>query len=55
MVGVPLPDWLMNIGNQMAKRDKIFGGEPPNHVLINEYEPGGGIMVSVTFLLTVHR
>ena len=43
MVAVPLPDFLSSIGNKMAKHG-IFEGVPPNHVLINEYHPGGGIM-----------
>ncbi len=43
MVAVPLPDFLASIGNKMAKNG-LFEGVPPNHVLINEYQPGGGIM-----------
>jgi alkylated DNA repair protein alkB family protein 6 len=44
MVAVPLPEFLSSIGNKMANQHKIFDGVPPNHVLINEYNPGGGIM-----------
>jgi hypothetical protein len=45
MVSVPLPDWLLKLGTRMAKESGVFDGYIPNHVLVNEYLPGGGIMV----------
>jgi alkylated DNA repair protein alkB family protein 6 len=47
MVQENLPNWLTEIGKKMALQSKIFGGKLPNHVLINEYQSGGGIMVFI--------
>eukprot|EP01116_Phalansterium_solitarium_P011755 TRINITY_DN27525_c0_g1_i1.p1 TRINITY_DN27525_c0_g1~~TRINITY_DN27525_c0_g1_i1.p1 ORF type:complete len:242 (-),score=78.24 TRINITY_DN27525_c0_g1_i1:282-1007(-) len=43
MVAVRLPEFLARLGQRMAG-DGVFDGEPPNHVLVNEYAPGQGIM-----------
>jgi len=40
MVPVKLPSWLDPICNKLGKDFNLFGGKIPNHVLINEYEPG---------------
>lgn len=48
MVSEPLPPWLEEYANRLGKLG-IFEGAPggrPNHVLINEYLPGQGIMVA---------
>jgi alkylated DNA repair protein alkB homolog 6 len=45
MVAVPLPDWLQSLGERLRDEFDAFGdGESPNHVLLNEYSPGDGIM-----------
>ena len=40
----PLPPWLEAYAARLGDLG-IFGGARPNHVLINEYRPGEGIMV----------
>lgn len=47
LLGAPLPAYLTNPVVQRFKDLGIFDGTPhqqPNHVLINEYRPGEGIM-----------
>eukprot|EP01118_Nematostelium_gracile_P008274 TRINITY_DN2741_c0_g1_i1.p1 TRINITY_DN2741_c0_g1~~TRINITY_DN2741_c0_g1_i1.p1 ORF type:complete len:156 (-),score=40.81 TRINITY_DN2741_c0_g1_i1:26-493(-) len=44
MIPVALPSWMKQLGTRMAKESGIFGGEEPNHVLVNEYLGAGGIM-----------
>jgi hypothetical protein len=44
MVSEPLPPWLAAYAARLAALG-LFGGAAPNHVLINEYLPGQGIMV----------
>lgn len=39
----PLPDWLNQLHDRFYKELGIFK-KPPNHVLINEYKVGQGIM-----------
>jgi alkylated DNA repair dioxygenase AlkB len=38
------PQWLLVFTEKIGKLD-LFGGKQPNHVLVNEYQPGEGIMV----------
>ncbi len=42
MVGAPLPSWLGSIGQTLVASKCL--SSLPNHVLINEYLPGQGIM-----------
>ena len=46
LLAAPLPDWLTSVIPRMHAltiwADALHGG--PNHVLINEYRPGEGIM-----------
>lgn len=44
MVLENLPPWLQAYANQVSSLG-IFGGKVANHVLVNEYRPGEGIMV----------
>ncbi|KAI5299953.1 hypothetical protein KEM55_000831 [Ascosphaera atra] len=47
LLSAPLPDWLVNPIIPRFGELGIFEGSPhgqPNHVLINEYQPGQGIM-----------
>ncbi|KAF2850185.1 hypothetical protein T440DRAFT_397593 [Plenodomus tracheiphilus IPT5] len=47
LLAAPLPMWLANLVVERFKEYKIFEGTPhqgPNHVLINEYKAGEGIM-----------
>ena len=54
MILEPLPCWLRTVGDQIAKFDARFASPAINHVLINEYCPGQGIMVRtrLTTILT---
>ncbi|MCL4126001.1 UNVERIFIED_CONTAM: hypothetical protein GTU68_045408, partial [Idotea baltica] len=47
MVAEPLPQWLKSC---MTKVDalNLFNGNVTNHVLVNEYLSGQGIMVSIS-------
>ncbi|EDQ86838.1 uncharacterized protein MONBRDRAFT_10541 [Monosiga brevicollis MX1] len=55
MIPEPLPSWLQDIVARVSAvsvrvteesqtEPYLFGAQPANHVLINEYEPGQGIM-----------
>ncbi|XP_052272949.1 alpha-ketoglutarate-dependent dioxygenase alkB homolog 6-like isoform X2 [Dreissena polymorpha] len=46
MVLEDLPQWLKTYADQIAKLE-VFEGKVPNHVLVNEYEAGQGIMPHV--------
>ena len=37
--------WLKSYTKRVGDIDGLFGAKKPNHVLINEYLPGQGIMV----------
>jgi hypothetical protein len=39
------PQWLLVFTQKIGKLH-LFGGKQQNHVLVNEYQPGEGIMVS---------
>lgn len=39
-----LPAWLEEIANVLVERNIFPSHLPPNHVLINQYQPGEGIM-----------
>ncbi|XP_076041593.1 putative RNA/DNA demethylase ALKBH6 [Oratosquilla oratoria] len=43
MVAEPIPQWLQKHMDQITQLG-VFGEKKPNHVLVNEYEPGQGIM-----------
>ncbi|XP_034253922.1 alpha-ketoglutarate-dependent dioxygenase alkB homolog 6 [Thrips palmi] len=43
MVAEPIPEWLMHYVQKVSSLD-LFGDKKPNHVLVNEYLPGQGIM-----------
>ncbi|XP_059473180.1 alpha-ketoglutarate-dependent dioxygenase alkB homolog 6 [Neocloeon triangulifer] len=43
MIAESLPEWLTKSVDKVAQLE-LFGGNKPNHVLINEYLPGQGIM-----------
>ena len=45
MVPTKLPPWFQKICERLSQETKIFE-KIPNHILVNEYLPGGGIMVS---------
>ncbi|XP_026763524.1 alpha-ketoglutarate-dependent dioxygenase alkB homolog 6 [Galleria mellonella] len=46
MIAETIPSWLDNYLERIHKLD-IMGGKRPNHVLVNEYLPGQGIMPHV--------
>ncbi|XP_014379621.1 alpha-ketoglutarate-dependent dioxygenase alkB homolog 6 [Alligator sinensis] len=45
LVPEPLPPWLQRWVEEVSALG-VFGGQAANHVLVNEYRPGQGIMVS---------
>jgi alkylated DNA repair protein alkB family protein 6 len=46
LIATPLPAWLAPLAARLARETGAFGGgAPPNHVLVNAYLPGEGIMV----------
>jgi hypothetical protein len=40
-----LPAWLKGVTQRVQDDTAAFDGAPPNHVLVNAYQPGQGIMV----------
>ncbi|GLI67661.1 hypothetical protein VaNZ11_011912 [Volvox africanus] len=47
LIPAPLPSWLEPLLTRLAGEGGeggLYGGKPPNHVLINSYLPGEGIM-----------
>ena len=45
MIAEPIPDWLQQYVNRINSVDGIFKeGIQANHVLVNEYLPGNGIL-----------
>jgi alkylated DNA repair protein alkB family protein 6 len=44
MIAEALPDWLKKYTDCIGSIKGIFVGCPPNHVLVNEYRSGQGIM-----------
>ena len=45
LIPAPVPTWLQPIMRRMHEATGVYGGAPPNHVLVNAYAPGQGIMV----------
>lgn len=45
LIPAPLPSWLQPLLGRLAQDTGAYGeGQAPNHVLINAYRPGEGIM-----------
>jgi len=44
LLQTPLPSWLNPLLTRLHETTGVYGGQPPNHVLINAYQPGEGIM-----------
>ena len=45
LIPAPLPSWLQPLLARLARDTGAYGpGQLPNHVLINAYQPGEGIM-----------
>lgn len=50
LISAPLPHWLQQLVQRLAQSTGMFAAEsPPNHVLINAYKPGEGILVCLLF------
>ena len=44
MIAEPLPSWVQDLCAKLT-RDAVYDeGQSPNHILVNEYTPGQGIM-----------
>ncbi len=41
-----IPSWLAPLTQRLHTDTSAYGDQPPNHVLVNAYRPGEGIMVS---------
>ncbi|XP_014357077.2 alpha-ketoglutarate-dependent dioxygenase alkB homolog 6 [Papilio machaon] len=46
MIAETIPEWLQNYLNRIDELN-LMGGNKPNHVLVNEYTPGQGILPHV--------
>lgn len=46
LIPTPMPRWLEQLCTRVHEQLPLFGDQGPNHVLINAYQPGCGIMVS---------
>ncbi len=45
LIPAPLPSWLQPLLGRLAQDTGAYGeGQQPNHVLINAYQPGEGIL-----------
>jgi len=44
MISEKIPDWLQKSAVDKVNSLSVFGGKNANHVLLNEYKPGEGIM-----------
>eukprot|EP00879_Flechtneria_rotunda_P025696 GHRR01027333.1.p1 GENE.GHRR01027333.1~~GHRR01027333.1.p1 ORF type:complete len:195 (+),score=33.59 GHRR01027333.1:761-1345(+) len=44
LIPAPIPRWLEQLLAELHQQLPLFDGRPPNHVLINAYQPGCGIM-----------
>ncbi|MGK3734105.1 MAG: hypothetical protein ACI90V_000942 [Bacillariaceae sp.] len=51
----PLPPPLAEIARELVKRDVFPSSCPPNHVLLNEYQPGQGILSHTDGPIYEHR
>lgn len=54
MLAEKLPDWLLKYTNKISSLG-AFAGKAANHVLVNEYKPGEGIMVNPVFTLFTNK
>lgn len=49
LIPAPLPSWAQGLLSRLHEATapmKLYGDGPPNHILLNSYRPGEGIMVS---------
>lgn len=44
LIPVKMPDWMNSFTSKLHLDTQIFGNQEPNHVLVNAYRPGEGIM-----------
>jgi len=47
LIPAPIPDWLQSVVNRLCADTAcigLYGDGQPNHVLVNAYQPGEGIM-----------
>ena len=45
MIAEPIPDWLQSYVNRVNSIEGLFPeGKKANHILLNEYVPGSGIL-----------
>ena len=52
LLQAPMPTWLSGTLKDINVGLDVFGG-PANHVLLNAYEPGEGILVCLTWLVSL--
>lgn len=45
LIPAPMPAWMSSIVNKVSLETELWGtNQKPNHVLVNKYEPGQGIL-----------
>lgn len=44
LIPAPFPSWLQAVVDSVSRATGIYGDRPANHVLVNKYEPGEGIL-----------
>jgi alkylated DNA repair protein alkB family protein 6 len=44
LLQAPIPRWLHPLMERMHQDTRTYGPHPPNHVLVNAYSPGQGIL-----------
>eukprot|EP00877_Chromochloris_zofingiensis_P005928 jgi/Chrzof1/1589/Cz10g13170.t1 len=44
LIPATIPRWLQQLVDKLHTDTQLFGDSPPNHVLINAYQPGHGIL-----------
>lgn len=44
LIPTPMPSWLHTLTSTIGNKFNLYGSQPANHVLINVYQPGDGIM-----------
>lgn len=44
LIQAPVPSWLAPLVQQISEDTQVYGPHPANHVLLNQYRPGEGIL-----------
>lgn len=44
LIPAPMPSWMQPLVDRISREAGVYGGAPANHVLLNVYDPGQGIL-----------